>query len=233
MIKNDQIGGPTIASTFEYFKENLKSLPKRQALERSELIHALDSLWNMTFNHLSRRAKDLLKVLSLLSPGTYICFHFLCLNRTIADLAADGILIDLFLPKNQRALDGKLSFCKQHANLIDPDSQFALSSVITAPTPLRDAIRELIDFKLIKQEGRELWAHRVVQEAMNYQNSQDLQDYFDSASALVYEAFPKQIHGDYMSSQWGTCETYISHGIHLSLQFANLQRSEEGVPLKG
>ncbi|KAH7416708.1 P-loop containing nucleoside triphosphate hydrolase protein [Cadophora sp. MPI-SDFR-AT-0126] len=213
LIKNEQIGGPTIASTFEYFKENLESLPKRQALERSELIHALDSLWNMTFNHLSRNAKDLLKVLSLLSP--------------------DGILIDLFLPKNQRALDGKLAFCKQHANLIDPDSQFALSSVITAPTPLRDAIRELIDFKLIKQEGRELWAHRVVQEAMNYQNSQDLQDYFDSASALVYEAFPKQVHGDYLSSQWGTCETYISHGIHLSLQFANLQKSEEGVPLKG
>jgi hypothetical protein len=86
-----------------------------------------------------------------------------------------------------------------------------------------------VSCKLIKQKGRQLWANRVVQEAMNYHSSQDLQDYFDSTVALVYEAFPKQVYGDYFSGQWGPCETYIPHGAHLSLQFANLNRSDSAV----
>jgi hypothetical protein len=122
-------------------------------------------------------------------------------------------------------LDGKLAFCKQNTSNVDPNSQAKLSSVTTAPPLLRAALDELVSFKLIKQEGRELWAHRVVQEAMNYHSSQDLQDYFDSAVALVYEAFPKQGYGDYLSGQWGICEKYIPHGAHLSFQFANLNRS--------
>jgi hypothetical protein len=104
-----------------------------------------------------------------------------------------------------------------------------LASVISAPPLLRAALDELVDFKLIKQEGRELWAHRVVQEAMNYHSSEELQDYFNAAVALVYEAFPKQIHGDYLSSQWGACEAYISHGAHLSLQFANANNRASSV----
>jgi hypothetical protein len=72
----------------------------------------------------------------------------------------DGILIDLFLPKNQNALEGKLQFCKQPQSLVDPKSQAALSSVIRAPAALTAAIEELVRFRLIKQEGRELWAHR-------------------------------------------------------------------------
>jgi hypothetical protein len=78
-----------------------------------------------------------------------------------------------------------------------------------------------------------LWAHRVVQEAMNYHSSEDLQDYFDSAIALVYEAFPKQVHGDYLSGQWGTCEMYIPHGAHLSSQFALNRAGGEQSELKG
>jgi len=65
----------------------------------------------------------------------------------------------------------------------------------------------------------------MVQEAMNYHSTQELQDSFDSASALVYEAFPKQKHGDYMSKEWGACQSYISHGAHLSNQFATLHRT--------
>jgi hypothetical protein len=126
-------------------------------------------------------------------------------------------------------LDGKLAFCKQNTNyeVEDPSTEdkAALASVISAPPLLRAALDQLVDFKLIKQEGRELWAHRVVQEAMNYHSSEELQHYFDAAVALVYEAFPKQIHGDYLSGQWGACETYISHGAHLSFQFANLNKS--------
>jgi hypothetical protein len=134
----------------------------------------------------------------------------------------DGIIIDLFLPRNQKALDGKLAFCKQNTSNTDPDSRATLSSVITPPSLLQSAVDELVSFKLLKQEGRELWAHREIQEAMIYHishSSQDLQDYFDSAVALVYEAFPKQVHGDYLSGQWGACESYIPHGAHLGVQF--------------
>jgi hypothetical protein len=141
----------------------------------------------------------------------------------------DGIIVDLFLPRNQKALDGKLAFCKQNTSNADPNSRATLSSVITPPPLLQAALDELVSFKLLKQEGRELFAHRVVQEAMIYHishSSQDLQDYFDSAVALVYEAFPKQVHGDYLSAgQWGACEKYIPHGAHLSVQFDDFNRA--------
>jgi hypothetical protein len=134
-------------------------------------------------------------------------------------------------------LDGKLAFCKQNTSHEEEDSSpqtnAVLASVINAPPLLRAALDQLVDFKLIKQEGRELWAHRVVQEAMNYHSSEELQDYFNAAVALVYEAFPKQVHGHYFG-RWGACETYISHGARLSFQFANLKKSaSEASTLKG
>jgi len=58
---------------------------------------------------------------------------------------------------------------------------------------------------------------------MNYHSAKDLQDCIDSAAALVYEAFPKQVNGDYMASQWARCHDYISHGAHLSRLFARLR----------
>jgi hypothetical protein len=194
-------GGTTIFGVYNSFKENKDTLPPRAAGDRSEIVHSLDSLWNMTFNFLSRNARDLLSVLSLLSP--------------------DSILVDLFLPKNQRILDGKLAFCKQHPNHDDPDSQAALSSVITAPPPLRAAIDELVKLTLIKQEGRELSAHRVVQEAMNYHSTQDVQESFEAASTLVHEAFPKlENNNPPLPRQVRACQKYISHSTHLSLHFA-------------
>jgi hypothetical protein len=61
---------------------------------------------------------------------------------------------------------------------------------------------------------------------MNYHSIGELQDYFDSASALVYEAFPKQVHGDYFTKeQQGACQSYVPHAAHLSLQFNNLHRA--------
>ncbi|KAH8602772.1 P-loop containing nucleoside triphosphate hydrolase protein [Bisporella sp. PMI_857] len=212
LIKNPNIGGITIASTYELFREHKKNLPERLTGERSVIFHALDSVWNMTFTNLSRNARDLLSVLSLLAP--------------------DGILIDLFLPKNQRALDGKLHFCKQHPDLVDPTSQATLSSVVRPPAALQDTIAELLKFKLIKQEGRELYAHREVQEAMNYHSAKEMQEYFHSASAVVYEAFPKQNYGGYLSKeQKGACQAYISHGAHLGRKYAEIRRS--GTALKG
>lgn len=141
-------------------------------------------------------------------------------------------MIDLFLPKNQRALDGKLSFCKQSDALVDPGAQL-LFSVITAPHLLNQAIEELVGLKLIGKQSRELWVHREVQEAMNYDNGQELQAYFDAAAAVVYEAFPKQIRGDHMSSRSSACEAYISHAAHLSFVFATLNQSGAKNTLKG
>jgi hypothetical protein len=144
-------------------------------------------------------------------------------------------LIDLFLPRNQRALDGKLAFCKQHPDHVNETSQVTLSNVIRAPLQLQVAIDELIRFKLIKREGRDIYAHRVVQEAMNYHSFGELQEYFNSASALVYEAFPKQMNGDYLTKEErGACMSYISHAAHLSLQFSRYHRREEAAEtLKG
>ncbi|PMD58306.1 uncharacterized protein K444DRAFT_442723 [Hyaloscypha bicolor E] len=122
LIKNDSIGGPNIASTYEEFKSQQTNLPKCPASARSDVVLALNSLWNMRFTNLSRNALALLSVLSLLSP--------------------DGILIDLFLPRNQKALDGRLAFCKQITqHMEDADSNTALSSVITPPPLLRKAIQ--------------------------------------------------------------------------------------------
>lgn len=130
-------------------------------------------------------------------------------------------MIDIFLPKNQRALDGRLDFCKQNSD--DAKDSQALASVISAPQKLEDTIKELESYKLIVKEGRMLFIHRVVQEAMNYDSSTELQECFDSASAVVYEAFPKQVNGDYLASQWATCEQYISHGAQLGRLFARFR----------
>jgi hypothetical protein len=69
MIKNPDIGGPTVAKTFEMFKEKSRTLPERLSGTRSSSERSLDALWDMTFNSLSRNARALLRVLSWLSPG--------------------------------------------------------------------------------------------------------------------------------------------------------------------
>ncbi len=145
----------------------------------------------------------------------------------------DDILIDLFLPMNQNFLDGKLNFCRQPQDLIGNSSQAALCTVIIPPMLLDQAVRELVEVKLVKTQGRELWVHREIQEATIHHSSRDLQGCFDSASALVYEAFPKQVHGDYLSDQRGICETYISHAIHLSLEFNRLNGNGKAKLLRG
>ncbi|KAL2064598.1 hypothetical protein VTL71DRAFT_3735 [Oculimacula yallundae] len=213
LVTHEVIGGATISSTLELLKESERSLPLRPSKPRSDIEHALDSLWDMSFSHLSRNARSLLSVLSLLSP--------------------DGVALDLFLPTNQKALDGKLHFCKQSRNSATNNSDAALSSVISEPLLLRDAIEELQNMKLIKYERRILRVHRVVQDAMNYYSSQEMQAYFDSAACVVLEAFPKQLNRDIMSKQWITCESYIAHGISLSSQFDSHHHLDNNLALKG
>ncbi len=70
LIKDSEIGGPTIAKTYEMFKEKSLTLPERHMTPRSSSERSLDALWDMTFNSLTRNARALLGVLAWLSPGT-------------------------------------------------------------------------------------------------------------------------------------------------------------------
>ena len=105
--------------------------------------------------------------------------------------------------------------------------------MISEPPLLRDAIAELEHLSLIKFEKRTLRVHRVVQEAMNYYSSREMQLYFNSAAAVVFEAFPKQLSRDIMSKHWGICECYIAHGVSLSSKFQAYYHLDENESLKG
>jgi predicted ATPase len=69
LVKNANVGGPSISKTFEVFEERIRTLPERSSKPRSTAETALDSLWDMSFSLLSKNAKVLLGVLAWLSPG--------------------------------------------------------------------------------------------------------------------------------------------------------------------
>ena len=69
LIRNEKVGGPTIEATFDLFKEYARQLPERHIGKRANIYHSLDTLWDMNFRLLSTNARNLLSVLSLLSPG--------------------------------------------------------------------------------------------------------------------------------------------------------------------
>ena len=69
LIKNPDIGGPTISKTYEMFKEKSRTLPERHVSDRSSSEKSLDALWDMTFNSLTKNTRVLLGVLAWFSPG--------------------------------------------------------------------------------------------------------------------------------------------------------------------
>jgi hypothetical protein len=70
LILNPDIGGSTIAGCLEVFNSNSMRLPQRpHGEERTGMVHALDTLWNMSFSVLSQNARSFLSVLAMLSPG--------------------------------------------------------------------------------------------------------------------------------------------------------------------
>jgi hypothetical protein len=75
LIKDDNIGGPTISKTFEIFKERIRNLPERFSSPRSSAERALDALWDMSFSLLSKNAKALLGILAWLPPGLFESSH--------------------------------------------------------------------------------------------------------------------------------------------------------------
>jgi hypothetical protein len=71
LINNPEIGGSSISGALEIFNENSQRLPPRPNSERSEMVHALDTLWNINFSILGTNARNLLSVLAMLSPGMW------------------------------------------------------------------------------------------------------------------------------------------------------------------
>jgi hypothetical protein len=133
----------------------------------------------------------------------------------------DGIPIQLFLPRNQPALDGPLAFCKLDPTHVDSKDRAALFSVVIPSPAFEKAIDELLAKELIRKDRNVLSIHRVVQEAVNYHDVEDLQESFDVASRLVYEQFPRQITSESLYKQWNVCQEYIPHGVYLSKKYSD------------
>jgi hypothetical protein len=131
----------------------------------------------------------------------------------------------LFLPTIQSILDGPLDFCKQDAKHINEQNRVSLSNVINPSPQLQIAIKELLDRALIKQDGRNFAVHRVVQEAVSYHDSHDLQSSFDAAARLVWYRFPTRAMDESLYDKWSTCQEYIPHGVYLSKKFSEHVRS--------
>jgi hypothetical protein len=132
--------------------------------------------------------------------------------------------MELFLPRTQKALDIALQFARQDPVHVDENDQASLFGIITASEAFDKAINQLWERKLVKQGGRVLSVHRVVQEATNYHDKDDLQKSFTQAARLVYEQFPKYgISTRY--KEWGVCQEYIPHGVYLSKKFSDFVRS--------
>ncbi len=137
----------------------------------------------------------------------------------------DKIPIDLFLPLTQSVLDGPLEFCKQDARHINEHNRVTLSNVINPSAQLQSAIAELLVRALIKQDGRHLAIHRVVQEATNYHDLHDLQSSFDAAAKLVWNRFPQRAMDEALFTKWNACQEYVFHGVYLSKKFSEYARS--------
>jgi hypothetical protein len=223
LIKDDDVGGPTISKTFEWFKERIRTLPERYSSPRSSAERALDALWDMSFSLLSKNAKVLLGILAWLPPGQFK--HPKCNISQLAKQRPDEIPIELFLPTDQSILDGPLEFCKQDAKHIDEHNRVALADVIDPSPQLKSAIEELLARSLIKKDGRNLTVHRVVQEATTYGDLNDLQTSFDATTKIVHYRFPKVEMGGSLFSKWSICQVYIPHGVNLSKRFGEHTRA--------
>lgn len=137
----------------------------------------------------------------------------------------DEIPVQLFLPEEQSALEPVLSVFKQDAKHIDRNNRTSLVNLNPTPT-LQAALKELVRLGLIKNDGLNYTIHRVVQEAVNYTDNDELQSSFNTASRLVYEQFPKTSTKDnQLFNAWSRCQEYIAHAVYLAKKYVELMRS--------
>jgi hypothetical protein len=205
LIKESRVtGDQSIRTLLEVFEESRAKLPPRQIGSRDNLIHSLDTVWSIALNVLSRNARSLLSVLALLAP--------------------DAMPLALFLPGDQSRLDGRLEFCK--CSVSDESQPMAATTVDPSPA-MEEALEELQKANLIYRNGRDLIIHRVIQEAMNFHGIKDLQESFDAASQLVYEAFPKQDQGRPLFDVWPRCQMYVQHVVNLAKLYTAFRQGRE------
>ena len=86
-------------------------------------------------------------------------------------------------------------------------------------------MNELLMRRLVKQDGKIYSIHRAVQEAVSYHDVDDLQNSFNIASRLAYEAFPKRDLIEALFKKWSQCQEYIHHGVYLSRKFSDYAAS--------
>jgi hypothetical protein len=205
LIKETRVtGDQSIRTLLKVFEDSRAKLPPRQIGHRDNLIHALDTVWSIALNAISRNARSLLSVLALLAP--------------------DAMPLALFLPSNQARLDGRLAFCKRS---VSDESQAVLASAVDPSPALEAVLDELQKANLVSRNGRDLVIHRVIQEAMNFHGIHDLQESFDAASQLVYEAFPKQDQGRPLFDVWPRCQMYVQHAVNLAKLYTAFRQGRE------
>lgn len=117
-----------------------------------------------------------------------------------------------------------LSDFKQDARNIDQHNRASLVTLFPTKA-LLDALGELVNSGLLKNDNQNYSIHRVVQEAVNYPSDRQLQASFDTACRLVYEQFPKTNADSQLFSDWTACADYIAHGVYMSKKFVELVRT--------
>lgn len=118
-----------------------------------------------------------------------------------------------------------MEFCKQDKSNHTASSRAALASVATPSPEFEQAITQLLNRELIKQDSRVLSIHRVVQEAINFQGVDDVQKSFDLASRLINEQFPTLRLNQSSFGKWTICQEYIPHGVFLARKYEEYLRS--------
>jgi hypothetical protein len=101
----------------------------------------------------------------------------------------------------------------------------SLDGISTPSRAFEEAMKELVKRELVKQDGKIFSIHRAVQEAVNYHDMDDVQNSFNIASRLAYEAFPKRQMNEALYEKWSQCQEYIPHGVHLSRKFSDYAAS--------
>jgi hypothetical protein len=209
--------GLTVYGFMDLFRRSYEALPKRLIAQRDPLTHALDTIWKVAFDNLGGPAKHILSGLSLLAP--------------------DSILVDLFVPSDQRRLAANLEFCKiSHENSQTVLAEGTTSTLYKNLSPeLTEAIDELLRKNLIKKTGREISIHRTVQEAVSYQGADELTEYYDSMIQLLFDAFPEQCEGRPLRDYWENCTLWSQHVVSLAYKYRQYtsNRPLNASPLKG
>ncbi|PVH79053.1 hypothetical protein DL98DRAFT_633450 [Cadophora sp. DSE1049] len=202
LIKDKNIGGPTISKTFETFKLRVCSLPERYSTPRTASERTLDALWDVIFQSLTRKSRALLGLVAWLSP--------------------DGIPVDMLHLKKGSVLYTNPAWPRYASTAVDTYDRVALWTVLTSKTDLDEAVDQLLERKLIKRHFQHLSIHRSVQEAVNYRSVQGLQDTFHVASFLLHERFPPRLLNQTLYHQWNLCSQYIHHVVYMSKAFSAL-----------